>query len=79
MFGQIMPSFRHNLLGIGLLCDKDCKVLFTKRSVIIYDKDKKPFLTDRRETDRAKLWRIYLNPDLSNLSPFPEDPDTTLE
>ena len=45
MFGHIMPSFRHNLLGIGVLCDKDCKVLFTKGSVIIYDKNNKTFLT----------------------------------
>ena len=48
MFGHIMPSFRHNLLGIGILCDKDCKFLFIKRRVIIYDKDNKTFLTGWR-------------------------------
>ena len=77
MFDHIMPSFRHNLLGIGVLCDKDCKVIFTKRSVIIYEKDNKPFLTGWRETDRAKLCRISLKPDLSNLPPCPEYPDNT--
>ena len=45
LFGHIMPAFRHNLLGIGILCDKDCKVLFTKEMVIIYDKNNEPFLT----------------------------------
>ena len=48
-FGHIMPGFRHNLLGIGNLCDKDCRVVFTKHSVVIYDKNNKPFLTVWRE------------------------------
>ena len=48
MFGHIMPNFCHNLLGIGVLCDKDCKGLFTKSSVIIYDKDNKHLLTGWR-------------------------------
>ena len=30
LFGNIMPGFRHNLLGIGNLCNKDCRVVFTK-------------------------------------------------
>jgi hypothetical protein len=25
---KIMPSFQHNLMGIGKLCDNDCKVVF---------------------------------------------------
>ena len=79
MFGHIMPIFRHNLLRIGVLYYKDFKVLFTKRLVIIYDKDNKPFLTGWRETDRAKLWRISLKPDLSNFPPFPEDHGATQE
>ena len=79
IFGHIMPSFHHNLLGIGVLCDKDCKVIFTKRSVIIYDKDKKPFLTGCREIDRAKLWRISLKLDLSKFPPCPKDPGATQE
>ena len=79
MFDHIIPSFRYNLLGIGVLCEKDCKVLFTKRSVIIYDRDNKPFLTGWRETDREKLWHISLKPDLYNFPPFPEDPGATQE
>ena len=79
MFGHIIPSFRHNLLGIGVIFEKDCKFLFTKRSVIIYEKDNKPFLIGWKETDRAKLWCISLKPDLSDLPPCPDDPDATPE
>ena len=74
LFGHIMPAFRHNLLGIGILCDKDCKVLFTKQTVIIYDKNNEPFLTGWRETDRAKISRISFGPDPSDLLPCSDDP-----
>ena len=45
LFTNIMPGFQHSLLGIGIRCDKDYRVLFTKRRAIIYDKRGKPFLT----------------------------------
>ena len=64
IFGNIMPGFTYNLFGIGNTCDKDCKVLFTKQSVIIYDSNDQPFLKGCRETPGAKLWRISLRPDL---------------
>ena len=79
MFEHIMQNFRYNLLGIGVLCDKDCKVLFTKRPVIIYDKDNIPFSSGWREIVRSKLWYISLKPDLYNIPPCPEDPDATPE
>ena len=44
LFRYIMYGFTHNLFGIGNLCDKDCKVLFKKHSVIIYDRNNQPFL-----------------------------------
>ena len=82
LFGHIMPDFRHNLFGIGILCDKDCKVLFTKETVIIYDKNNKPFLTGWREEANAKLWRISLHPDAADLPSYPTSPapptETTL-
>ena len=74
LFGHIMPDFRHNLFGIGILCDKDCKVLFTKETVIIYDKNNKPFLTGWREKANAKLWRISLHPDAADLPSYPASP-----
>jgi hypothetical protein len=33
---KIMPSFQHNLLGIGKLCDNDCKVVFDKTAVTVF-------------------------------------------
>ena len=46
LFGHIMGGFSHNLLGIGNFCDTDCKVVlvFTQRTVTIYNKNGKPFL-----------------------------------
>ena len=29
--GHVMPSFKHTLIGIGPICDADCKVLFFPR------------------------------------------------
>ena len=77
LFGHIISGFTHNLFGIGNICDKYCKVLFTKHSVSIYDSNNKPFFKGRRETSGAKMWRISLRPDLSpdlaNCLPFHED------
>jgi hypothetical protein len=84
LFAHIMPGFQHSLLGIGIMCDKDCKVLFTKRRVTIYDKNDTPFLTGWRELTGSKLWRISLQPDLDATDSCPpEDPgpqqEATLE
>ena len=79
LFGHIISGFTHNLFGIGNLCNKDCKVLFTKKSVIIYDSNNQPFLKGWRETSGARLWRISLRPDLrtylANCTPCHEDPE----
>ena len=69
-----MPGFTHNLLGIGNLCDKYCRVVFTKRSVVIYDKTDRSFLAGWREANGAKLWRISLNPELNSLPTLPNGP-----
>ena len=29
--GHIIPQFHHNLMGIGTLCDHDCRVIFEKK------------------------------------------------
>ena len=75
LFGHIMPGFQHNLLGIGNMCDKDCRVLFTKRSVVIYNKNNKPILMGWREANRDKLWRILLKPELNPLPTLHNDPE----
>ena len=48
LFGHVMSGFTQNIFGNGNICDKYCKVLFTKHSVIIYDKNNKTFLKGRR-------------------------------
>ena len=40
----IMPTFKHNLLGIGRLCDHGCTVLFDSYVVTIFSKDNKTIL-----------------------------------
>ena len=81
LFGHIMPGFTHNILGIGNICDKYCKLPFTKHSVSIYDSSDQPFLKGWRETSGAKLWRISLRPDLRPDLPKypPKYEDTTAD
>ena len=74
LFGHVMSVFRHNILGLGDICDKDFKFIFTKHLVIIYYNNNKPFLKGWRETSGAKLWRILLRPDLAKFPPCHEEP-----
>jgi hypothetical protein len=67
-----MPSFKHTLLGIGKICDADCKVVFTKEAVVVYNAQQQPILSGWRETTGPKLWRIALNTDKENLPSIPE-------
>ena len=83
--GHVMPGFQHSLLGIAPFCDKDCRVEFTKHTVVIYDPDGKPMLSGWREIDdcgNPKLWRVSLLPDEADLPPVATAPDlqeTTLD
>ena len=36
--GHLMSGFRHTLIGVALLCDANCTVTFTRKSVIVRDK-----------------------------------------
>ena len=36
---HIMPNFHHNLMGIGKLCDHNCKVLFENTAVTVFSQD----------------------------------------
>ena len=58
---------------IGNFCDKDCKVVFTQRTVTIHNKNRKPFLRGWRELVGAKLRCIPLKPDLASISPLPDN------
>lgn len=78
--GQVMPSFAHNLLGIGKLCDAGCKVLFTEVDFTAFDKNNNPILRGWCEQTGAKLWRISLRDEIQlPLShPTGEETKTTL-
>ena len=60
--GHIMPGFKHTLIDVGLLCDADCKVTFTRVAVIARDSQVSPVLTGWREQSGPRLWRIALQP-----------------
>ena len=40
-----MPTFKHNLMGIGPLCDNGCKFTYEKDSVTVFAKDGTTILT----------------------------------
>ena len=59
---KIMPSFQHNLMGIGKLCNNDCRVVFDKTVVTVFANDGSTLLQGWREQQGAKLWRFSLIP-----------------
>ena len=60
--GYIMPSFTNTIIGIGPICDADCKVLFTKNNVVVISPEGKTILTGWREKNLPKLWCFALKP-----------------
>ena len=58
----IMPSFTNKLIGVGPICDADCKVLFTKKDVLVISLEGKTILTGWREKNLPKLQRFALKP-----------------
>ena len=59
-----MPTFKHNLFGVGKLCDNGCRVLFDTHAVTVFNKqDDSILLQGWRETTGAKLWRFSLLPE----------------
>ena len=69
--GHVMKSFNHTLLGMGKICDADCRVEFTKDAVIVYNPQQHSILSGWRKKTGAKLWRISLNPDQAHLPSIP--------
>ena len=53
--GHIMPGFKHALIGVGLLCDADFTVTFTRAAVIVRDSQGSPVLTGWREQSGPRL------------------------
>ena len=60
--GHLMSGFRHTLIGVGPLCDANCTVTFTRKKVILRDKQGTAVLTGWRKATRPRLWRIALQP-----------------
>ena len=71
--GHIMPGFRHTLIGVSSLCDANCKVTFTRKAIIVRDKQDTPVLTGWSEATGSRLWRIALQPGDPNLPSLPND------
>ena len=72
-----MPSFHHTLIGLENICNADCKVIFTKNNVIIYDQGESPILTGWRENNGARLWHIALTTKPEELPVIPNNADQT--
>ena len=73
-----MPTFQHNLLGIGKLCNHGCTVLCDSNAVTVFSKDNKNILPKGwRDTTGAKLWRFSLRPENNPVSSIlPTTPTT---
>ena len=50
-----MPSFHHSLMGIGPLCNHNCRVLFEKKAVTVFSKDGNVLLHCWHKKAGAKL------------------------
>ena len=55
-----MPNFVNNLLSMGVFCDANCTVTFTKTNITVYDAHGTIILWGIRESSGAKMWRINL-------------------
>ena len=57
-----MPSFVNNLLSMGVFCNADCSVTFTKHTATVTNKAGTVILTGFRKTTDARMWRFNLQP-----------------
>ena len=75
--GKVVPSLHHTFIGLGPICDANCKVIFTKNNVIIYDQGGLLILTGWMEKNGDRLWRIALTPMPEELPTMPNIADHT--
>jgi len=59
---HIMPSFVNNLLSMGVFCNADCIVTFTKHTVTVTNKEGIVILMGFRETTGVRMWQFNLQP-----------------
>ena len=74
-----MPTFHHNLLGIGEFCDAVCKVIEIKISITIFDNKGETVITGWRYNNGQKLWDISLLPNEDDSCVRNKSEQTTLE
>ena len=68
--GHIMPSFKHNLVGIGKLSKHVYKVLYNKHAITVFSKGDSILIKGWQEPTGAKIWILSLCPDdHSNIPP----------
>ena len=60
--GYIMPASTNTLIGVGLICDANCTVLFKKKDVTVLSPEGKPILQEWREKKLPRLWRFDIKP-----------------
>jgi hypothetical protein len=56
MQGHVMPSFPHNLIGLGPFANLGCQSLFTKTALSIIHPDEHTILKGWRKVDGHHLW-----------------------
>ena len=66
-----MPFFKHTLIGIDNICDADCKFVFSKQPVLVYDPQQRPLITGWLEYNYSNLCHIALLSSSSNISTPP--------
>ena len=61
--GYIMPELTNTLIGVGLIYDADCTVVFKKKDVTVLSPKGEPILQGWREEKLPRLWRVVLSSD----------------
>ena len=55
----IIPSFANTLVGVRIICDADCTLVFTKQDVTLFSPKVKPILTCWRENKLLSWFQSY--------------------
>ena len=75
---HIMPGFKHSLLGIGKLCDKNCTVLFAKQTVQVFSPQSEIILPGWHNQSFPLLWRFSMLPTVINIPPTPPNAQSAI-
>ena len=70
-----MLGFQENLVGVGPICDANCKVTCSKHAVSIYSPTGNPIIIGWHETDGPCIRSMYLLPNPEDVPPLSSVPD----